>query len=54
MIIPLVSLGESLIVVGAAGGLGAAFLLRTRMPAVLVASVLTLAGVGLGWGGMLV
>jgi hypothetical protein len=43
-----------LIVAGAAGGLVTAFLLRTRMPAVLVAAVLTLAGVGLGWGGMLV
>jgi hypothetical protein len=54
VIIPLVSLGESLIVAAAAGGLATAFLLRTRMPGVLVAAVLTLAGVGLGWGGMLV
>ena len=54
MIIPFVSLGESLIVVSAAGGLVTAFLLRTRMPAMVVAAVLTLAGVGLGWGGMLV
>lgn len=54
MIIPFVSIGESLIVAGTAGALVTAFLLRTRMPGVLVAAALTLAGVGLGWGGMLV
>ncbi len=48
------SLGESLIVAAASGGVATALLLRTRMPGVLVAAVLMLAGVGLGWGGMLV
>lgn len=47
------SLGESLIVAGAAGALVTAFLLRTRMAAALVAAVLTVAGAALGWGGML-
>ena len=31
----------------------AAFVLRTRLPAMVVALLLTVAGAGIGWGGML-
>jgi hypothetical protein len=35
-------------------GLVTAFLLRTRLPAVLVAAILAAVGAGLGWGAMLI
>ena len=42
-----------IVAASAAVGVGAAFLLRGRGPAWLVAGVLAAAGAGLGWGGML-
>ena len=45
---------EVWLVTGAAAlALVAAFPLRTRLPSVAVAGLLTLAGLGVGWGGML-
>jgi hypothetical protein len=46
--------GVWLVAASAAVGVVAAFFLRTRLPPLLVVVILTAAGAGLGWGGMLV
>jgi hypothetical protein len=49
-----VGAGVTLIVAGAAVALPTAFLLRTRVPAAFVASILALCGLALGAGALLV
>ena len=49
-----VGVGVSLIAVGAAVALATAFFVRTRAPAALVAAILTLCGLALGAGALLV
>jgi hypothetical protein len=49
-----VGAGVALIAVGAAVALPTAFLVRTRAPAALVAAILTLCGLALGAGALLV
>jgi hypothetical protein len=45
--------GAWLVAGAAAGGLATAFLLRTRLPRLVVVLLLAAAGAGIGWGGML-
>lgn len=48
------SVGVWLVTVSAGVALFVAFLLRRRLSSLMVAALLTLAGAGLGWGGMVV
>lgn len=45
--------GAWIVIVSVAVGLGLAFVLRTVLPAAVVAVALALCGAGIAWGGML-
>lgn len=47
------TVGAWIVIVSVAVGLGLAFVLRTVLPAAVVAVALALCGAGIAWGGML-